>query len=109
MGRDPSSVELLGLVIDQAPIAAMLCVLTYRPDFLPPWPARSHLTPLTLNRLERSQAEVIITRRAGGKTLPVEVVQHIVQKTDGMPLFIVETQPELVAIPTPRRNVPSKR
>ncbi|MBI3757847.1 MAG: AAA family ATPase, partial [Deltaproteobacteria bacterium] len=87
---DPSSLELLKLIIDQAPTAAMLSVLTYRPDFLPPWPARSHLTPLTLNRLERPQAEVMITRLAGGKTLPPEVVQHIVQKTDGVPLFVEE-------------------
>jgi predicted ATPase len=68
----------------------MLHVLTYRPEFSPPWPPRSHLTPLVLNRLERLQVEALITQRAGGKTLPDEVVQHIVAKTDGVPLYVEE-------------------
>jgi predicted ATPase/class 3 adenylate cyclase len=87
---DPSTVEALGLVMDQTPTVAMLHVLTFRPEFVPPWPARSHMTPLTLNRLERLQVESLITRLAGGKALPAEVVQHIVAKTDGVPLFVEE-------------------
>jgi predicted ATPase len=50
---DPSTLELLGLFIDQAPTAPLLHLLTFRPEFVPPWPTRSHMTPLTLNRLER--------------------------------------------------------
>jgi hypothetical protein len=53
---DPSTVEALGLLMDQAPTVAMLHVLTFRPEFVPPWPARSHMTPLTLNRLECLQS-----------------------------------------------------
>jgi predicted ATPase len=87
---DPSSLELLGLVIDQTPTTPMLSVLTYRPDFQPPWPMRSHMTPLTLNRLERPQVEAMIGELAHGKALPAEVVRHIVVKTDGVPLFVEE-------------------
>src|SRR5262249_55867339 len=87
---DPTTLEVLGLVIEQAPTVPMLHVLTYRPEFSPPWPQRSHITPLVLNRLERPQVEALITQRAGGKTLPAEVVQHIVTKTDGVPLYVEE-------------------
>ena len=87
---DPSTLELLGLLVDQAPTVAMLHVLTFRPDFSPAWPARSHLTPITLNRLERPQVEALIAHLAGGKALPAEVVEHIVGKTDGVPLFVEE-------------------
>ena len=49
---DPSTLELVALLIDQAPTAGLLILLTARPEFVPPWPARSHITPITLNRLE---------------------------------------------------------
>ena len=94
---DPTTLELLGLVIEQAPTVPMLHVLTYRPEFSPPWPPRSHMTPLVLNRLERPQVEALITQRAGGKTLPAEVVQHIVAKTDGVPLYVEELTKMLLA------------
>jgi Adenylate and Guanylate cyclase catalytic domain/AAA ATPase domain len=94
---DPTTLELLGLVFEQAPTSPMLHVLTYRPEFSPPWPARSHMTPLVLNRLERPQVEALITLRAGGKTLPAEVVQYIVAKTDGVPLYVEELTKMLLA------------
>jgi predicted ATPase len=87
---DPSTLELLRLLVDQAPTVPMLHVLTFRPEFTPPWPARSHLTPITLNRLEWPQVEALIAHLAGGKALPGEVVEHIVAKTDGVPLFVEE-------------------
>jgi predicted ATPase len=87
---DPSTLEMLGLVLEQTPTVPMLHVLTYRPEFTPPWPTRSHMTPITLNRLERPQVEALITHLAGGKALPAEVVQHIVAKTDGVPLYVEE-------------------
>jgi class 3 adenylate cyclase/predicted ATPase len=101
---DPSTLEILGLVIEQAPTVPMLHVLTYRPEFSPPWPPRSHITPLVLNRLERPQVEALITQRAGGKTLPVEVVQYIVAKTDGVPLYIEELTNMLLASPLLREE-----
>jgi class 3 adenylate cyclase/predicted ATPase len=87
---DPSTLDVLGQLIDQAPTVPLLIVLTYRPEFVPPWPTRSHVMPLALNRLERPQIEVLASRLAGGKALPGEVVEHIVQKTDGVPLFVEE-------------------
>jgi predicted ATPase/class 3 adenylate cyclase len=87
---DPSSLELLALEIEQAPTAPILNVLTFRPEFAPPWPQRAHMMPLTLNRLERPEVEALIGQHTGGKALPEEVVEHIVDKTDGVPLYVEE-------------------
>ena len=87
---DPSTLENLGLLVDQMPTSPILAVLTFRPAFVPPWPPRSHMTSLTLNRLERPQIEALVRQQAGGKRLPLEVVAHIVAKTDGVPLFVEE-------------------
>ena len=87
---DPSTIESLGLLVDQIPTSPILAVLTFRPEFVPPWPPRSHMTSLTLNRLERPQIEALVRQQAGGKRLPPEVVAHIVAKTDGVPLFVEE-------------------
>jgi predicted ATPase len=101
---DPTTLELLGLVVEQAPTVPMLHVLTYRPEFSPPWPQRSHITSLVLNRLERPQVEALIAQRAGGKTLPAEVVQYIVAKTDGVPLYVEELTEMLLASPRLREE-----
>ncbi|MBI3304473.1 MAG: AAA family ATPase, partial [Deltaproteobacteria bacterium] len=87
---DPSTLELLGLLLDQVPTARVLVLLTFRPEFTPPWASRSHLTPLALSRLPHGQAEVMVTRITAGKALPPEVVQQIALKTDGVPLFVEE-------------------
>ena len=87
---DSTTLEMLEIVLEQTPTVPMLSVLTFRPEFSPSWSPRSHLTPITLNRLERLQVEALITHLAGGKALPAEVVQHIVTKTDGVPLFVEE-------------------
>ena len=87
---DPSTLEIIGLLVEQVPTAPMLTVLIFRPQFVPPWSNRSHMTPITLNRLERPQVEVMITQLGGGKALPAKVVQHIVARTDGVPLYVEE-------------------
>jgi predicted ATPase len=87
---DPSTLELLTLFLEQVPTTRLLAVLTFRPEFLPPWWPRSHLTQLTLNRLGRQQVEAMVEKITGGKPLPREVVQQIVAKTDGVPLFVEE-------------------
>jgi class 3 adenylate cyclase/predicted ATPase/energy-coupling factor transporter ATP-binding protein EcfA2 len=87
---DPSSLEVIGLLVEQAPTARMLIVLTYRPEFVPPWPMRSHISLLVLTRLPRQQVEGIVSHLAGGKTIPAEVIEHLVRKTDGVPLFAEE-------------------
>jgi class 3 adenylate cyclase/predicted ATPase len=87
---DPTTLELLGLYIEQSPTVSMLNVLTYRPEFAPPWSMHSHMTPITLNRLERSEVESLIGHQASGKSMPSEVIEHIVDKADGVPLFVEE-------------------
>src|SRR5207249_2852187 len=87
---DPSTLELLSLLVDQGPTARILALFTFRPDFSPPWMGRAHLTQLTVNRLPRRQAVEVIRQVAHGKVLPPEVVEQIVAKTDGVPLFVEE-------------------
>jgi predicted ATPase/class 3 adenylate cyclase len=87
---DPTTLSLLALCIEQSPTVAMMNVLTFRPDFKPPWPDRSHILPISLNRLERPEVEAMIQQQAGRKTMPPEVLDHIVSKADGVPLYIEE-------------------
>jgi predicted ATPase len=87
---DPSTLELLSLLVDQAPTARILVLFTFRPDFRPPWTARSYFTQVTLSRLTRRQAVEMTGRLVRGKALPAEVVEQVVAKTDGVPLFVEE-------------------
>src|SRR5262249_24955286 len=87
---DPSTVEVLTLFLDQIPTMRLLVLLTFRPDFIPPWPPRSHMTHLTLIRLGQPQVEALAEQVAGGKALPAEVLRQIVTKTEGVPLFVEE-------------------
>jgi predicted ATPase len=87
---DPTTLELLSLLVDQGPTARILTLLTFRPDFRPPWTGRAHLLQVTLSRLPRRQAAEMTGRVAHGKALPAEVVEQIVAKTDGVPLFVEE-------------------
>jgi class 3 adenylate cyclase/predicted ATPase len=87
---DPTTLELLSLLVDQGPTARILALLTCRPDFSPLWTGRAHLTQLTLPRLPRRQAAEMTHQVAHGKALPPEVVEQVVAKTDGVPLFVEE-------------------
>jgi class 3 adenylate cyclase/predicted ATPase len=87
---DPSTLELLTLLITQGPTARLLTVLTCRPEFHPPWPLRAHVTLLTLSRLAHPQTTQMMLRMTGERTLPMEIVQQVVAKTDGVPLFVEE-------------------
>jgi class 3 adenylate cyclase/predicted ATPase len=87
---DPTTLEFLTLLVDQGPTARILALWTFRPDFSPPWTGRSHLTQVTLHRLPRQQATEMTDRVAHGKALPTEVVEQVVAKTDGVPLFVEE-------------------
>ncbi len=86
---DPSTLELLGMLIAQAPAAPLLLVLTFRPEFQPPWGQRP-LTQLTLTPLSRGQVEMMVDRLAGGKSLPAAVRDQVIERTDGLPLFVEE-------------------
>src|SRR5712692_6268327 len=87
---DPTTLEFLSLLVDQGPTARILALCTCRPDFSPPWTGRSHLTQVTGHRLPRRQATEMTDRVAHGKALPPEVVEQVVAKTDGVPLFVEE-------------------
>ncbi|MGE3294947.1 MAG: AAA family ATPase, partial [Geminicoccaceae bacterium] len=87
---DPTTLELLDLVVDRVPKARVLVVITFRPEFHPPWIGFSHVTLLTLNRLTQRQIHAMVERVTGGKPLPPEVLGQIVAKTDGVPLFVEE-------------------
>jgi class 3 adenylate cyclase/predicted ATPase len=88
---DASTLEWLTLLIEQAPMARLLMLLTFRPDFRPPWVMRPHLSHIALNRLNDQQVETMISQITHGKQLPTEVVQQLLRKTDGVPLFVEET------------------
>ena len=87
---DPSTLEFLTLLLEQVPTSRLLVLLTARPEFISPWPPRSHFVTLTLNRLGRRQTEAMITKVAGAAALPADVRQQILAKTDGVPLFVEE-------------------
>ena len=87
---DPTTLELLGLLVEQVPTTAIATLLTCRPHFQPSWHHRSYITEMTLNHLSYTQVEQIVTCVTDGKTLPQEVLAQIVEKTDGVPLFVEE-------------------
>jgi class 3 adenylate cyclase/predicted ATPase len=93
---DPTTLEWLNLLIDQTPTASVLVLLTCRPHFQPAWHHRSYLTEMALNRLSRNQIEQMTTHVAGGKTLPPAVMQQLIERTDGVPLFVEELTKAIV-------------
>jgi len=87
---DPTTLEWLNLLIDQTPTASMLVLLTCRPHFQPSWSHKSYLSEVTVSRLSHTQVEQIVTGMTDGKAFPQEMLAQIVEKTDGVPLFIEE-------------------
>jgi len=87
---DPSSLEALSLMIDNVRGMQVLLIVTFRPEFSPPWIGLSYVTMLTLNRLDHSEAATIIERIASGKPLSQTVMSEIIERTDGVPLFVEE-------------------
>jgi class 3 adenylate cyclase/tetratricopeptide (TPR) repeat protein len=87
---DPSTLAFLDLLIEQGPMVPIFTVLTCRPTFALPWGLRAHITLLTLSRLSRAHVAAMISGVTGGKTLPPEMTEQLVAKTDGVPLFVEE-------------------
>jgi class 3 adenylate cyclase/predicted ATPase len=87
---DPTTLEWLHLLIDQTPTASILVLLTCRSHFQPAWHHRSYLTEITVKRLSHAQVEQIVNCLTDGKILPPEVLAQIVERTDGVPLFVEE-------------------
>ena len=87
---DPTSLETFGLIVDRVRSLPVLLIVTFRPEFEPPWIGRSYVTALTLNRLAQRDIEAIIDRVVGDKIVPASVRRDIIERTDGIPLFIEE-------------------
>ncbi len=87
---DPSTLELLGLLFEQVPAARLTLVLTFRPRFKPPWGEPTYLTRLNLGSLSREQVEELVNASSGGRRLPGELLEQIVELVDGVPLFVEE-------------------
>jgi predicted ATPase/class 3 adenylate cyclase len=87
---DPTSLEALDLLIDRVRSFPLLIVLTHRPEFQSRWGGHGHVTGLNLSKLTRAQSSTMVSKLAGGKALPAELVEQILAKTDGVPLFVEE-------------------
>ncbi len=87
---DPTSRELLDLTVERVRGLPVLLIVTFRPEFQPPWTGQPQVSMLTLNRLDRHDRTVLVEQIAGGKALPDEVVDQIADRADGVPLFIEE-------------------
>jgi predicted ATPase len=87
---DPTSLEVLGRAMDTLRTLRVLLIVTYRPEFEPPWIGRPYVTALTLNRLGEGEIAALIERVTGNKLLPASIRQDIIDRTDGIPLFVEE-------------------
>ena len=87
---DPTSLEFLDLIVERVPTLPVLLIITFRPEFAPPWIGSPHVTLLTLNRLPPAQRAEMIAGVTGGKALPAEIADQIIDHSDGVPLFIEE-------------------
>src|SRR5262249_42746199 len=87
---DPTSLELFARVVDLAVSRRLLVLVTFRPEFSPPWIGRPHVTALTLNRLTRRDTDSLIEGVVGDGLLPAGIRQDIIERTDGIPLFVEE-------------------
>ena len=117
---DPTSLEALGRTVDRIITLPALLIVTFRPEFNAPWVGQSHVTSLKLNRLGEHEAAAIIARLVGNKELPADVMAEIVERTDGIPLFVeemtkavLEAESEgaarrtVAAVPSPALTVPA--
>jgi class 3 adenylate cyclase/tetratricopeptide (TPR) repeat protein len=117
---DPTSLEALGRTVDRVKTLRVLLTITYRPDFEPPWIGRPYVTALNLNRLGERESAAMIDRVTGNKGLPESIRQDIIERTDGIPLFVEEmtkavleaqgqgtAESALATIPSPSIGLPA--
>jgi class 3 adenylate cyclase/predicted ATPase len=117
---DPTSLELVGRILDRVPTLQVLLIMTYRPEFQPPWLGRSYVTALIVNRLTEHEAGAMIDRIVGNKPIMASARLDIVERTDGIPLFIEEMTKAVLevesdsearraasAVPSPTHAVPA--
>src|SRR5215475_5461753 len=87
---DPTSRELLDLTVDLVRRLSILVVITFRPEFQPPWSGRAQVASLSLNRLGERDGEALVRKLAGNAALTPDIVAAIVERADGVPLFAEE-------------------
>src|SRR5262249_53580462 len=117
---DPTSLDALSRTVDQVRTLEVLLVVTFRPEFEPPWIGQPHVAALTVNRLGHREIAAMVDRVTGNKLLPASIRQDIVERTDGIPLFVEEmtkavleagseeaAQRTVGTIPTPSIAVPA--
>jgi DNA-binding winged helix-turn-helix (wHTH) protein/predicted ATPase len=117
---DPTSLEAFDRLVDRIVTLRMLLIVTFRPEFEPPWIGRPHVAALTVNRLTESEVDAMIDRIAGNKLIPVSVRPDIIERSDGIPLFVEEmtkavleaegesaAQHVAAAVPSPTLAVPA--
>jgi predicted ATPase len=97
---DPTSLEVFGRVVDKIRTLRVLLLVTFRPEFEAPWLGRPHVTALMINRLTEREASAMIDRIVGNKHLPGSIRRDIIERSDGIPLFVEEmTKAVLEQIP----------
>ena len=117
---DPTSLEAFGRTVDRLRTLRILLIITYRPEFEPPWIGRPYVTALSLNRLSEREIAALIDRVTGNSALPAAIRQDIIERTDGIPLFVEEmtkavleaggeraVEQAVAAIPSPSVGVPA--
>jgi class 3 adenylate cyclase/predicted ATPase len=117
---DPTSLEVFGRAVDRIATLRVLLIVTFRPEFEAPWIGRPHVTALTINRLAQRDIDAMIDRVVGNKLLPTSVRQDIIERTDGIPLFVEEMTKAVLeagsesearqtagAVPSPALTVPA--
>ena len=87
---DPTSLEVFGRIVERIRTLRVLLIVTFRPEFEPPWIGRPYVTALTINRLGERDIDAMIDRVVGNKHLPESIRQDIIERTDGIPLFVEE-------------------
>ena len=117
---DPTSLEALGRTVERLRTLGVLLIITHRPEFEPPWIGRPYVTARSLNRLGEREITAMIDRVTGNKVLPESIRQDIIERTDGVPLFVEEmtkavleaesqgeAQRTITAVPSPALAVPA--
>jgi DNA-binding winged helix-turn-helix (wHTH) protein/predicted ATPase len=102
---DPTSIELIDLIVDRVPALPMQALITFRPEFVPPWLERPNVTSITLRRLSKEQSAAVIAGVTPNRPLPQRIARQIVDRADGIPLFIEElTKAVAERIPSSERD-----
>jgi len=104
---DPTSRELLDLTVERVRSLPVLLIVTFRPEFQPPWTGQPQVATLVLNRLDQRDRTVLVEQIVGAKALPDDVIAQIVERTDGVPLFVEELTKSVVESGVPIVGIPT--